>query len=207
MSEYYVYTLADPATRRIFYVGKGKGSRWLHHEWAVKAGRVPNHNKHLGRKIAKILRSGNSIAYDKPFESDEAEEAYLFEEILIRFIGLGNLANLTHGGKGSRHSPESCAKISAARKGMKFSDSHRAAIARAQTGKKRGPKIHSEETKRKISESKKGKKASPETCAKRSVTLKAIGHRPPPMTPEWREKQIAATIATWRRRREERAAA
>ena len=79
-------------------------------------------------------------------------------------------------------SPETKAKMAAAKTGKKRSPETRAKIGAARTGKKRSP-----ETKAKMAAAKTGKKRSPETKAKI-----AAAHAGKPLSPETRAKISAA---------------
>lgn len=68
---------------------------------------------------------------------------------------------------GKKHSPETRAKMTAARRGKKHSAETKAKIAASHRGKK-----HSPETRAKMAASHRGKKHSPETKAKMSKTRK-----------------------------------
>ncbi|NTJ46910.1 hypothetical protein G6K93_07775 [Agrobacterium rhizogenes] len=101
MSEqFYVYVLFRPWDGSPFYVGKGKGSRWLQH--AKKAGR------HLNKHIASIFKKAQKLGLDVPAIQIRSElteaEAFEIERALIASIGRqpnGPLANLTDGGEGA----------------------------------------------------------------------------------------------------------
>ena len=64
MNEYYVYALIDPRDKSFFYIGKGKGKRYLEHEKNIseltkpytesKKGINPNKTK----RIKDIIESG-----------------------------------------------------------------------------------------------------------------------------------------------------
>jgi hypothetical protein len=95
------------------------------------------------------------------------------------------------GSKRGHHSVETKAKQSAASKGRKKSDAHRAALAVAKLGKKRGPQ--SETHRRNLSDS-----------LRNSTSLKA-SIRAFSGSPEYRAKQSAITTAIWARRRAEEA--
>jgi hypothetical protein len=89
------------------------------------------------------------------------------------------------GKKRAPHSPETKAKMSAASKGKPKSPEHIAALSLARTGKKLGP--HSEETKRKISESNK------KTWSERDKSFFS--------DPEYRSKQSENMKRVWAERK------
>lgn len=91
--KFYVYTLTDPRTGRVFYVGKGQGERMYQHEKDARGGRV-------SRKctlIREILADGYSLRYATVSRHREEGEAYKAEAALIEEIGLANLTNIHTG--------------------------------------------------------------------------------------------------------------
>lgn len=88
---YYVYLYIDPRDGKVFYVGKGKDDRCLHHLFEdddhAKVKRIKDiFAAGLEPKI-EILRHGLS----------SSEEAYLIESVTIEAYGLENLTNITPG--------------------------------------------------------------------------------------------------------------
>jgi NUMOD3 motif len=124
-----------------YYVGKGVGRRVFN----------LRHNVHLPPARERIL------IQEFPSEGD----AILAEKFLIALygrkdLGTGILRNRTDGGEGvtgRQMSLSTRAAISRRRKGMRFSDQHRAAIALARTGTKA-----TLETREKMSHSRIGKR-------------------------------------------------
>ena len=97
---YYVYLLVDPRNGKIFYVGKGKGDRVLHHERLVKKGRVDNPFK--CNIISDILKSGNEVSH-YIFESNLSEsDAYTLEKNVINGVGIDKLTNIDTGQLGEK---------------------------------------------------------------------------------------------------------
>jgi len=99
MNEYYVYALIDPRDKSIFYIGKGKGKRYLDHEKNLKQEK----NLDKAQLIKEILESGNNPAYKIIAENLDEESAFLLEKILVFRLGRkvfneGILSNLTPGG-------------------------------------------------------------------------------------------------------------
>jgi len=156
--EYYTYILIDPISGKIFYVGKGQKLRMYAHVKDVQRNIIPNkNNTYLGRKIQKILDSGLKVQYKKIFITENEQAAYDKEIELISEIGLKNLCNLTTGGEGltKSHSKETRKKMSDNNArywlGKSIPEETKLKMAESQRGK-----IHSNETKKKISSSLKG---------------------------------------------------
>jgi len=90
---YYVYHLIDPRDNKVFYVGKGKGSRINYHEREAAKGIFSD----KCNTIRKII--GDSLKVRKVFvmEFVGEEDAYNFEMLEIKRIGLHNLTNCKQG--------------------------------------------------------------------------------------------------------------
>ena len=123
MKEHYVYIHLTKDTRRVFYIGKGKGRRAY-----LKTYR----NIHWQRTVAKhdyivnIIKNGLTN-----------EDSCQLEIKLIAEYGLDNLTNMTKGGEGRdghKHSKESKAKMSKSKKGKSFTTKHSRLILDLQTG-------------------------------------------------------------------------
>lgn len=98
---FYVYTLSDPRSCEVFYVGKGRGDRVDHHERDARAGK-PGEKCELIRDIlAEGLRPTKTIAARFIDES----EAYAAEAEMISQIGLDRLTNVYPGGGVGRGIP------------------------------------------------------------------------------------------------------
>lgn len=96
----YVYGLLDQ-NDKLFYVGKGTGSRMYDHENVARRGGICSTNNYdLTNKIKKVINSGNEINYKVFVEDVDEETAYEIEKQKINDVGLENLCNLTKGGKG-----------------------------------------------------------------------------------------------------------
>lgn len=126
------------------YVGKGKNNRAKWHLSASKFGY--HYNKKLERKLKKLTNDfidmGNiTIEIDSSYNDEHS--ALNRECELISEIGLSNLCNLTNGGESPSISSESIKKIIESRKSN-------------------GKSWHSEETKKKIGESGRGRKHTEE---------------------------------------------
>lgn len=134
---FYVYGLIDSSNNKCFYVGKGSNARMYYHAQKVKRGATTD-NPHLDHKIAKMLQNKIEIRYIKFYDNISCEnEAYLLEEAKTREIGLANLCNAWHGGKGGRvPSDETRKRISENRKGIPVSDETRLKLSKAHLGKR-----------------------------------------------------------------------
>ena len=140
---YYVYCYKDPETMIPFYIGKGKwvNKRHLDHLRKVQNGRfTDNHMKDM--KIKSILDNGLIPVIEIIQKDMDEESAYALEETLITKYGRridesGILMNIL-----TENRPPSW-------KGRKKSDKHRQRLSEAHKGK-----VLSEETKRKIIETK-----------------------------------------------------
>ena len=106
IGKHYVYTLTDPRSGEIFYVGKGQGRRMYMHERLARLGRpAGNYEKFL--RIQSILRDHQRPTLEIVICYDNALDAYDHERQLISKIGLENLTNIRPGGGGEvAHSSE-----------------------------------------------------------------------------------------------------
>lgn len=145
IKKWYVYTLIDPITNKIFYVGKGQKYRMYNHYYNVKNKKLPNGNFRLYDKIKSIIENNRDIIYEKVFYSDDENETYEYERQLIKKIGLDNLCNLFDG-FGKTYSGENHWNY-----GKKCSDETKKKIGISKTGNK-----HTEESKKKMSLKRKG---------------------------------------------------
>lgn len=197
----YVYILyrADGVTP--FYVGKGRGNRWLQHEMSPKRGRSYKDNIIAKMKAAEIVVPKKKIA-----EGLSDEEAYALEAETIAKIGRifegGPLTNRAAGGQGSTSPlPETRKRLAEAARefhtGRKRSAEFCAKMRERQLGVKKGPRPVDERKARAEMErqawregrgrpdtfSMKGRKHSEETKAK--MRAAALGRK---MSPEARAK-------------------
>ena len=190
-NEFYVYALyrADGITP--FYIGMGRGDRWLQHEKFVHKRR-----SHKNNIILQVLRSGLSeVPKAKLYECLTKAEAIAFEIELIRTIGRepdGPLVNATSGGEGilglsaealasraaaiaaALRRPETRAKLSAASRGRKLrprTEAEKAHLSAIFTGFR-----HTDEAKAKIAEASCRQVITPEIRAKMAASRKA-NHR------------------------------
>ncbi len=179
---FYVYVHRRNDTGAPFYVGKGKGARL----------RVTQHRNPFWKRVAEKAGWSASVVLR---DLDE-ELAHLAEmELIAKYRAIGvRLTNLTDGGEGLsgyKRSPESIEAsvknrrgvkrpdVSARMKGIPKSAEHRANLSAAKIGRKA-----SEEARRAMSESRKGrpstmlgKKHRPETIEK--IRQAGIGEKNP----------------------------
>lgn len=88
---FYVYTYTDPRDMKVYYVGKGTGSRMYKHLNQIKNG---THRSHaFVRKTLDIMCSLNIPIIKKVMITDDEKYCLLIEERLINRIGLDNLVN------------------------------------------------------------------------------------------------------------------
>jgi len=165
----YVYVLFR-LDGRPFYVGKGRGRRWLYHEIEAKRRITIKHNAHRHRIVRQILSSGCSeIPKVKIAENLTDQQAMDYEVAFISAIGRGEngpLVNLTDGGEGisgwkmTDAQREALSKLAKQRGAPPpLSAEARERIAAARRGKKLGPLPP--ETRQKMSLARRGKKLGP----------------------------------------------
>jgi len=131
-NEFYVYVYYKP-NGTPFYVGKGKGKRYLSHLQEAKKEITSDCNRLKISTIRKILRSGQEPIIKVINVNLEENNAFELEEYLISTIGridlgTGPLTNLTKGGDGTSghtHTEESKLKISNALLGVPKPDSQK----------------------------------------------------------------------------------
>ncbi len=145
---FYVYTLSDPLTGEVFYVGKGgKVNRAPYHIRMAKAAHPRDNNLIKAGVIRAILALGLEPIFARVFETACEHAAHEHERFLIASMGRrinksGPLTNITEGGEGSSGRAMTTGakdKIRAAATGRKHSAETRSKISEAQLGKKRGP--------------------------------------------------------------------
>ena len=168
--DFYVYTYSYPNGGLPFYVGKGCDRRDTSH--LRKARCITESSSFNIRTILKLLRNNQEPVIERIVENIDEELALFIEEEFIskhgrRDLGTGILTNLTNGGDGVSgfvRSEESKKKHSDSISGSKHHS----------YGKQ-----HSEETRRKISESHKGIRPNSETRLKLSESAKKRGYSQP----------------------------
>ncbi|MEN9920396.1 MAG: hypothetical protein RL538_289 [Candidatus Parcubacteria bacterium] len=92
---YYVYVLIDPRSKKVFYVGKGKGSRIYNH--VLEAECINKNEKLKIAKIKEIHKAGKEVLHEIVRHGLTEGEALAVEASLIDFIGLKNLTNIVDG--------------------------------------------------------------------------------------------------------------
>lgn len=193
-TSFYVYVLFRPWDGSPFYVGKGRGNRWMEHA----AGRKNTRNRRLLRIFNKAKKLDLDVPRVKVRDGLTEPEAFAIESALIAAIGRrdrvgGPLANLTDGGEGASGnilSAESRAKIGLSAIGNKRSlgkkqsaetrakqrmialnrsDEYKAWTRNNLSTFNRGKKLSAEHIE-KMAAAKRGKKQSAETIAKRALS-------------------------------------
>ena len=161
MAKYYVYTYAKP-DGTIFYVGKGSGYRINTHENMARKG----DDSYRSRVIRKVWREGGEVRKEKVFETDDEQEAFDYERMLTREIGLAYLTNAVEGGGGTsgwRHSEETLALLSKKHMGQKHTAEHKRYIsAFMKEYRKRYPIPLTEEGRKKLAEAVRNREWTPE---------------------------------------------
>jgi hypothetical protein len=132
--DYYVYVVFRPNGEPC-YVGKGRRTRWKHHQWGQ------SHNRHLK---AIYEKANGELPIWKAQEGLTNEQALDTERALIAALGradrkAGPLVNLTDGGdgmEGYKQTPEAIAKTVAYHLGRKRSPETCARIGASRVGEK-----------------------------------------------------------------------
>lgn len=146
---YYVYVIYDSVNKVPIYIGKGIHNRALWHIHASKSGY--HYNKKLEHKIKKITNEytnmDNVQIYVDSKHIDESS-ALNRECELICEIGIENLCNLTDGGDNPPHSKSVLSKIVFSRRqnGRPWHTEE----TKVKIGNGRRGKLHSDATKRKF---------------------------------------------------------
>ena len=154
---YYVYELIDPRVNLPFYVGKGKNDRVYFH--LSEKSRASSDNQRKFNKIQKIREEGYEPEIKIVKYFDNEDDAYFYEESLIKQYGRirydenGILTNICESSRPPTHKGKTYQQIY----GDKWEEQiEKRRKAQLDVGGY-GPKKHSEETKRKISEKVAGK--------------------------------------------------
>ena len=185
---YYVYQHRKKDTNEVFYVGKGKKSRYLTES---------NRSKYWHNIVNK-----HNFVYEILFANLDEELALLIETELIdqyKKIGI-KLCNLTNGGEGVsglKHSEETKQKISYKSKGRIITEESKNKISKALLGTKKKP--FSEEHKSKLSKASKKQIYKPQSEeAKKKISNANLGKK---RTPEQKLKISEATKLYWQKRK------
>lgn len=137
-----IYALTDPRNGEIRYIGKSfrTAHRRLRRHLAPSQLRGESYKEHWIRDLLKIGLQPEIAVLQKCQSADELNEAERGHIARLRLEGK-RLTNASNGGDGGAgpHTPESRAKISAALKGKKKSETHRLRVALANTGRKASP--------------------------------------------------------------------
>lgn len=222
MSDFYVYVLFRHDTGQPFYVGKGRGDRWLRHD----KDRPSDSNRHKRAVIKRAQDAGAEIPRIKIASGLSEPEAFEIEKLFISAIGRqhvgGPLTNLTDGGdgesgrifsaehranmgavrKGRKHSPEHCAKISATSRGRKHSEEAKQKISKGHQGRKRLRGWWStDEGRRKQRENNRGHSGFNHSEASRAK-IRATRAKQPPLSPDIRARIRDKIKEVWARRRD-----
>lgn len=159
---YYVYMLIDPRKNLPFYVGKGTGRRARTHLWKNPDTR----NQYKENIIASIRAEGLEPEIRYVVENLEDEKlAYKIETELIKHYGRkgydkdGILSNVCENAAPPNHKGKTYEQIYGSKERAEEQRLLRIKIQKERGGF--GPKFHSEETKRKLSEKSKGRKYGP----------------------------------------------
>jgi hypothetical protein len=165
MSRYYVYELWDSQKNEVFYVGKGKYNRTNRLKEHIRESKLylklNKNGTYKVNKIKKLIKNNIEIVEKIIFETDDETEAFNKEKELIKYYGrkdnnTGILTNMTDGGDGGID-------------GIVLTEETREKLHRASSGKnnpmygKTGElspmfnKLHTIETKEKISNKNKNK--------------------------------------------------
>lgn len=124
---YYVYELVTE-DGKIFYVGKGKGKRLLHHRRILSN---PKRKEYTEPKYVRMLEliNGRQFFERKVAESSDEVEMLVEERRRIRHYGLLALANMHSDALvGRTLKPEVGRRISKAKRGVPLSPGHRLAL-------------------------------------------------------------------------------
>jgi hypothetical protein len=90
--KYYVYHLVDPRYDRVFYIGKGTGSRWRQHMHNRKPRGRPNAGNFMKADIiASLKRAGLEPVCRKIGLFEDEAAAYAFEAECIAEANRGGM--------------------------------------------------------------------------------------------------------------------
>ena len=183
---YYIYGLRNPITNQLFYVGKGKKSNNRHKDHLTE--RRGKENKLRWKEICDIRKQNLEpvieILVDNIVDEKEAydTETRIIQKYGKRIDNTGILTNILDDArppswKGKQKSPKHRANLSKAHQGKKLSDETKRKIMETKT--KNGTfksgmqgRTHSDESRQKISQSKTNVPMSVDSSVKKSLKLK-----------------------------------
>lgn len=84
MTQYYVYEIVNPLTKKPFYIGKGRGNRCFQH---LHESFEKTSNKRKWHKIKNLINSGHNPTINILQYFTDEKSAYDYEEYLIGFYG------------------------------------------------------------------------------------------------------------------------
>jgi hypothetical protein len=154
---YYVYELIDPRVNLPFYVGKGTGNRVYFH--LSEQSRAKSENKRKYNKIQKMRKEGYDPEIKIVKYFDNEEDAYNYEEVLIKQYGRirydenGILTNICESSRPPKLKGRTYQDLYGDKWEEQIEKRRKIQIERGGFG----PKNHSDETKKKISEKTAGK--------------------------------------------------
>jgi hypothetical protein len=152
---FYVYALTDPRKdNQPFYIGKGKGRRARHHFFPCSQKSRSFKNAVIKAIKAEGLEPGLIYLFEKLSEEDAfSKEVELIKQYGRRDNGTGTLSNQTDGGDGASGNLSNPGRKHSDETRRKMSESHMG-ILKGRPGRKK-----SDEERRKISDSMLGKPA------------------------------------------------
>lgn len=196
---YYVYHIINPITNRLFYVGKGTGNRCKQHLTDKKEYAS---NKRLNGYIRNLIENNTPPIIIKIAENLTEEYAYELEELEIKKYGRvgfedeGILLNILDSGRPPKLKGENhpwWGRKHTEESKQKISKTKKEQHANGTVIVRRGYK-HSEETKEKNRQKHLGKKQSQETIQKRINTRKNNKKK---QTDYQKQKAREANQKTW----------
>lgn len=199
-SIYYVYHILNPITNRLFYVGKGSGNRCRQHLTDKKD---YAHNKRLNGYIRNLIKNGTPPIIIKIAENLTEENAYELEESEIKKYGRvgfeenGILLNILESGRPPAFKGEQhpwYGRIHTQETKDKISKTKKEQFASGAV-KPRSGFTHTEEAKEKNRQAHLGKKQTEETINKR-IESRTKNYNP--QTEHQKQKAREANQKTWR---------
>ena len=104
---YYVYSLVHPETRKVFYIGKGKGNRVFQHLKEAENGSKSSTKHDI---IIALRKRRRKITYQIHRHGLTEQEAFVVEATLIDFVKKQKIAKLDHQICG--HGTKECGQMS-----------------------------------------------------------------------------------------------